>query len=157
MQSAFGVHHLSAIVELAVTTIGERVVSCAPLMTLVPARQALVVEALVPNKDVRFVKIDDCAAIKLEAFPFTRYGLLEGKVNRVAADAVTVDRRGLVFSSLDCAWRIRVLRKATNTQRPLTLSPGMAASVEIRAGQRRVIDFVLSPIAKATSEAGRER
>jgi hypothetical protein len=57
-----------------------------------------------------------------------------------------------------CAKRIsRVLRNATNTQRPLTLSPGMAASVKISTGKRRVIDFVLSPIAKATSEAGRER
>jgi hypothetical protein len=50
-----------------------------------------------------------------------------------------------------------VLSKSPNTANPLTLSPGMAASVEISTGQRRVIDFVLSPIAKATSEAGRER
>jgi hemolysin D len=91
MHSVYGMHHLSVIVELAVTTIGERVEAGSPLMTLVSAGQDVVVEALFPNKDVGLMKIDDRAAIKLEAFRFTRYGSLQDKVDRVSADAVTDD------------------------------------------------------------------
>jgi hemolysin D len=153
------------IVEVAVTTIGERIEAGAPLMTLVPSGQELVIEALVLNKDVGFIKVGDNAAVKLEAYPFTRYGYLKGRVDRIAADAVTDERRGLVFPV-----RIRVesqsLSRTRNGQsgeksgavgQGLSLTPGMAASVEIATGDRRIIDFVLSPIAKATSEAGRER
>jgi hemolysin D len=154
---------------MAVTTIGERIEAGAPLMTLVPLGQELVIEALVLNKDVGFIKVGDNAAVKLEAYPFTRYGYLKGCVDRIAADAVTDERRGLVFPV-----RIRLesqtLVQSRGNQsgsgsgaagapsgRALSLSPGMADSVEIATGDRRIIDFVLSPIAKATSEAGMGR
>jgi hemolysin D len=101
----------------------------------------------------------------LEAYPLTRYGYLKGRVDRIAADAVTDERRGLVFPV-----RIRVEsqtlvqsrvnqsgEKGGNAGQALALTTGMAASVEIATGDRRIIDSVLSPIAKATSEAGRER
>jgi hemolysin D len=158
------------IVEVAVTTIGERIEAGAPLMTLVPlfgekGGQELVIEALVLNKDVGFIKVGNSAAVKLEAYLYARYGYLKGRVDRIAADAVTDERRGLVFPV-----RIRVESQTLSRSRSgqsgektgkagqsLTLTPGMAASVEIATGDRRIIDFVLSPIAKATSEAGRER
>jgi hemolysin D len=158
------------IVEVGVTTLGEGVEAGAPLMTLVPlfgeeGGQELVIEALVLNKDVGFIKVGHNAAVKLEAYPFTRYGYLKGRVDRIAADAVTDERRGLVFPV-----RIRVEsqtlsrsrtgqsgEKSGNDGPALALTPGMAASVEIATGDRRIIDFVLSPIAKATSEARRER
>lgn len=142
------------IVEVAVTTLGERVEAGAPLMTLVPSGQELVVEARVLNRDAGFVSVGDRAVIKLEAYPFTRFGFLEGRVERIGADAVTDERRGLVFPV-----RVRITRTQLSRAegRDLRLSPGMAASVEIMTGKRRVIDFVLSPIARATSEAGRER
>jgi hemolysin D len=147
-----------------VTTVGERVEAGAPLMTLVPLGQELVIEALVLNKDVGFIKVGDNAAVKLEAYPFTRYGYLKGRVDRIAADAVTDERRGLVFpvrirveSQTLSADRGQSGEKAGSAGQALTLTPGMAASVEIATGDRRIIDFVLSPIAKATSEAGRER
>jgi multidrug efflux pump subunit AcrA (membrane-fusion protein) len=104
------------------------------------------------------------AAVKLEAYPFTRYGYLKGHVDRTAADAVTDERRGLVFpvrkreeSQTLSADRGQSGEKISNAGQALALTPGMAASVEITTGDRRIIDFVLSPIAKATSEAGRER
>jgi hemolysin D len=103
-------------------------------------------------------------AVKLEAYPFTRYGYLKGQVDRTAAVAVTDERRGLVFpvrirvgSQTLSADRGQSGEKIGNAGQALALTPGMAASVEIATGDRRIIDFVLSPIAKATSEARRER
>jgi hemolysin D len=103
--------------------------------------------------------------MQLETHSTLSYGYLKGRVDRIAADAVTDERRGLVFPV-----RIRVEsqtlsrsrsgqsgEKGSSAGQALTLTPGMAASVEIATGDRRIIDFVLSPIAKATSEAGRER
>jgi hemolysin D len=102
--------------------------------------------------------------VKLEAYPFTRYGYLKGPVDRIAADAVTDERRGLEIrvrkreeSQTLSKDRGQSGEKSGKAGQGLTLTPGMAASVEIATGDRRIIDFVLSPIAKATSEAGRER
>jgi hemolysin D len=153
------------VVEVAVTTLGERVEAGAPLMTLVPSGQELVVEALVLNKDVGFIKVGDKAAVKLEAYPFTRYGYLKGRVDCIAADAVTDERRGLVFpvrvridqQALPAMGAMAASKGASTKQKVLAFSPGMAASIEITTGERRIIDFVLSPISKAVSEAGRER
>lgn len=152
--------------EVAVTTLGDVVEAGAPLVTIVPAGEELIVEALALNKgeaDERNVRgtfrptnaqiapwLE--VAIKLEAYHFTRHGFLEGVVESVSPDAVSDERRGLVFQA-----RVRVTKQALRDDGVRALSPGLAAQVEIRTGTRSVLSYLLSPIAKATSEAGRER
>jgi hemolysin D len=118
-----------------------------------------------PRAQERVVALQYDQCVFLEAYPFTRYGYLKGRVDRIAADAVTDERRGLVFPVRKREESQTLVQSRGNQSgsgsgasgRALCLSPGMAASVEIATGDRRIIDFVLSPIAKATSEAGRER
>jgi hemolysin D len=141
-----------AVHEVAVTTLGDVVEAGAPLVTIVPAGEELIVEALVLNKDVAQIAPGLQAAIKLEAYPFTRHGFLEGVVESVSPDAVADERRGLVFPA-----RVRVTKQALRDVGLRALSPGMTAQVEIRTGERSVLSYLLSPIARATSEAGRER
>jgi hemolysin D len=105
---------------------------------------------------------------KLEAYSFTRYGFLKGRVDRSAADAVTDERRGLkirvrkheesqtLMSRIGSRDRGQSEEKSGNASQGLALTLDIAASVEIVTGDRRIIDFVMSPIAKATSEAGSE-
>ncbi|MFZ4071582.1 MAG: HlyD family type I secretion periplasmic adaptor subunit [Caulobacterales bacterium] len=138
--------------EVAVSTLGDVVEAGAPLVTIVPAGEELIVEALVLNKDVAQIAPGLHAAIKLEAYPFTRHGFLEGVVESVSPDAVADERRGLVFPA-----RVRVTKTALRDVGLRALSPGMTAQVEIQTGTRSVLSYLLSPIAKATSEAGRER
>jgi hemolysin D len=91
--------------------------------------------------------------VKLDAYPFTRYGTVAGKVHRLSRDAVADERQGLVF------------RAAVELDRPflewnggrLPIGPGLAATVEIRTGTRRVIEYVLSPLLRYRAEALRER
>ena len=119
------------------------------------------VEVFLLNKDVGFIRIAQEAIIKLEAHPFTQYGFLEGEVEHVSTDAMIDENRGLVFPA-----RVRItgsrLRQAA-LGRPSDanyidlLSPGLSASVEIKTGTRSVLSFLLSPIARSASEAGRER
>lgn len=138
--------------EVAVTTVGEVAEVGQTLVTIVPDGEALVVEALVLNKDVGSLRLDAPVAVKLEAYPFTRHGTLKGVLANISPDSIVDERRGLVFP-------VRVRLDVTASQladRRIRLSPGMAASVEIVTGYRRIVDYLWSPIAKATSEAARE-
>lgn len=139
--------------EISVTTVGEVAEAGKPLVTIVPGGDELIVEALVLNKDAGFVKRGDPVVVKLEAYPFTRYGTIKGKLENISADAIVDERRGLVFPA-----RVTLSRIALQVDgRSAPLSPGMAATAEIVTDRRRVIDFLWSPVAKAVAEAGRER
>jgi hemolysin D len=164
--------------QLAVTTVGQVVTTGQQLMVLTPIGGKLQVEALVANLDIGFIKPGQDAVVKVDAFPFTRFGALQGKVVNIASAAVAEQdaKRALanetatanvspeaptapgqpesfvfpVTVSLD-----ETAMKIDNAIIPLT--PGMTVSVEIRTDSRRVIDYLLSPLAKIGSEALRER
>jgi hemolysin D len=91
--------------------------------------------------------------VKIETFPFTRYGTVGGTVSFVSNDVVLDEKKGFVFP-------VRVkLDKATLRvdEREVTLTPGMAVSAEIATGEWRVIEFFLDPIRKVAREGLRER
>lgn len=139
--------------EIAVTSVGEVLEVGARVATLVPAGSELVIEALVLNKDAGHVREGMEVALKVESFPFTRHGVLHGVVEHLSADAVLDQARGLVFPA-----RVRLTEGAlTDRGERLRLSPGLTVAAEIVTGHRTVADYILSPVAKATSEAGRER
>jgi len=139
--------------QLAVHTIGGVVTPAQTLLVIAPSQYRAEVEAVLENKDVGFVKVGQRAEVKIETFPFTRYGTLTGTVSYVSNDAVADEERGLVFQtriSLDTA-TLRV------GERSVPLTPGMAVSAEIATGRRRVIAFFLDPIRKTVDEGLRER
>jgi hemolysin D len=139
--------------QLAVHTIGGVVTPAQPLMVITPSDYQAEVEAVLENKDVGFVKAGQRAEVKVETFPFTKYGTLPGTVSFVSSDAVPDEKRGLIFQArvkLDSA-RIKV------DEREVTLTPGMAVTAEISTGKRRVIEFFLDPIRKTVNEGLRER
>lgn len=138
--------------EVAVTTLGQVAEAGKPLVTIVPEGEALVAEALVLNRDIGSVKVGDEAVVKLEAYPFTRYGVLVGRVQRISPDAIVDEKRGLVFPAT-----ITLSAERDPRSRSIRLSPGMSSTVEIVTGRRRVIQYLWSPVARATREAGRER
>ena len=92
--------------------------------------------------------------MKLEAFPFTRYGAIDGKLTMLSRDAVQDEKLGLVFPA-----RVELSKFAVpvGDGRSTPMSPGMAVSAEIRTGQRRIIEFLLSPLSRGMQESGRER
>lgn len=139
--------------QLALHTIGGVVQPAQELMVIVPDDSGLEIEATILNKDIGFVEEGQDATIKLEAFPFTRYGTLDGKVATVSRDAVQDEKRGLLFTA-----RIAVPDARLQVDgKLLPLLPGMLASVEIKTGSRTLMEYVLSPVMTATDEAGRER
>jgi len=129
------------------------------------------------NQDIGFVAEGQEAVIKLDAFPFTRYGTVPGKIKIVSEDAVgggssdlSAEARSAQAeaqrakegggSSNQLLYAARVTLYATTMNvdgKAVKLTPGMAATVEIKTGKRKLIEYLLSPLMRMTDEAGRER
>ena len=139
--------------QLAVHTVGGVVTPAQPLMIIVPKDNPLEIEAFVENKDIGFVNPGQTAEIKVETFPFTKYGTLHGKVTQVSEDALNDEKRGLIYSA-----RVRPQRTTLQVEgKTVNLSPGMAVTLEIKTGTRRVIEYFLSPLIQHASESLHER
>ncbi len=139
--------------QLAVHTQGGVVTPAQPLMVIVPLDNPLEVEALVPNKDIGFVHAGQVVEIKVETFPFTKYGTLAGEMMDVSSDAIQDEKLGLVFAA-----RVRLARDTLMVEgREVRLSPGMAVTVEVKTGKRRLIEYFLGPLLTYADESLRER
>lgn len=148
--------------DLATTTRGAVVAAGALLMNIVPQDEPLQAEVLLKNEDVGFVVLGQAAKIKVAAYPFQKYGMLDGKVVMVSADATDPKQQQQQGQQPTLTYRaiieipVRQLISAANGER-LKLSPGMWVTVEIHQGQRSVIEYLFSPVKKVAQEAGRER
>ena len=138
--------------QLAVHTLGGVVTEAQALMAIVPQDEAVEVEALVENKDIGFVDVGQRAAVKVDTFPFTKYGTIEAAVTQVSNDAIS-DEKGLLYPM-----RARLAQATIRVEeKSVLLSPGMAVTVEIKTGKRRVIEYFLSPLLQYGDESLRER
>jgi hemolysin D len=139
--------------QLAVFTVGGVVTPAQQLMVVAAEEGLLEVEAILENKDIGFVNEEQEAEVKIDAFPFTRYGTVEGKVVSMSRDAVQVDKVGLVYTA-----RVNLLRSTIQIEnKEIRLTPGMTVAVEIKTGKRRLIEYFLSPLIQAGHESIRER
>ena len=160
--------------QLAVHTVGGVVTPAQQLAVIVPSDASLEVEARVSNRDIGFVHIGQTAQVKIDTFNFTRYGLLQGRILSVSQDAITRDVSsdqgkdnnadpGSTSSEpkgQELSYAARVSLDRTNIQledQLAKLSPGMAVTVEVKTGSRRIISYLLSPLLKYKQEALRER
>jgi hemolysin D len=138
--------------QLSVHTLGGVVTTAQSLMEIVPD-DALEVEARLQNKDIGFVTVGQHAAVKIEAFPFTRYGYLNGVVTSVSNDTVRDKKLGSTFP-------VRIRLETTRIhvdKRWIELSPGMAVSADILTGKRSVIGYFFDPLLQTAQESMRER
>jgi hemolysin D len=149
------------VAQLALHTIGGVVEPAKPIMVIVPKGGALVAEVKLANKDVGFVHVGQAVAVKLEAFPFTRYGTVPGRVEWISADAVEEEKSPLAkMPGTGLVYTVRVSLQRNTIMRgeeSVPLSPGMSATADIRTGKRSIMSYLLSPIDEARLQAGRER
>jgi hemolysin D len=139
--------------QLAVFTVGGVVTPAQPVMVIVPHDNPLEVEAFIENKDIGFVKPNQDAEVKVETFQYTKYGTIHAKVASVSHDAINDEKRGLIYST-----RVKMDQSTINVDGiDVNLSPGMAVSVEIKTGKRRVIEYFLNPLLQYGHESLRER
>lgn len=134
--------------DLAVHTVGGVATAAQRLLAVVPGDDTLEIEAQLPDRDAAFVEPGQTAVVKLDAYPFTRYGRITGRVTSIARSAVSDEKHGLRYA-------VRVQLEGL----PPSITPrsGMAADVEIWTGRRRVADYILSPLEAHRDAAFRER
>lgn len=139
--------------QLAVHTVGGVVQAGDPLMVVVPKERVLTVEANVLNKDIGFVTEGQTVEVKFEAFPFTKYGVIDGVVVSIAQNAVADENLGLIYPT-----RISLEKSTIIVQgREVNISPGMAVTAEVKTNQKRLIEFLISPLLRYKDESLRER
>jgi hemolysin D len=161
--------------QLALHTVGGVVTPAQQLMTIVPADSTLEAEAMISNRDIGFVSAGQPAEIKIDTFNFTRYGLVHCKVTTVSQDAIVRDKPadkqngakpgGALSETSEPAgqefiYSARVSLDETQMQvedKMVALAPGMAVTVEIKTGTRRIIEYLMSPLLRYRQESLRER
>ena len=153
--------------QLAVTTIGGVVQPAQVLMLIVPGDDKLEVEASIQNKDIGFLHVGQKAEIKVNTFPFTKYGVIDAEVMDISKDAVVMDnptaaskdskseekQQGLIYKM-----RLKMAKSWLMVDgKQVELIPGMAVQAEVKTGKRRLIEFFLSPLLRYQKESVRER
>jgi hemolysin D len=159
-----------------ITNLGQVVTSGQEIMRIVPRDSKLEIEAYVLNRDIGFVTVGQEAVVKVESFPFTRYGSINARVVRIAKDAIPAPdasaiegdpTRGSNASGFAGGERTQNLVFAVELEpesstisvdgvgQPLT--SGMAVMVELKTGARRLLEYLFSPLVEVSSKAMRER
>jgi hemolysin D len=160
--------------QLSVHTVGGVVTPAQTLAMVVPLDSHLEIDAMLSNRDIGFVSAGQEAEIKVDTFPFTRYGLVHGRVLSVSQDAITRDKSQERFNDAikgaeattsepkgqELVYSARISLDQTQMQidnKLVNFSPGMAVTVEIKTGSRRIISYLLSPLVRYKQEVLRER
>lgn len=159
--------------QLAVHAAGAVVNQAQAVLAVVPTGEGIDAEVMLANKDIGFVREGQPVELKLETFPFTRYGTIPGTVLTVSHDAVQSgdnsrggsgngnSRNGQAGdppASALYAVRVRFERDSVTTDvGPVAVTPGMAVTAEIKTGRRKVIEYVLAPLLRYRDESWRER
>jgi len=159
------------------TVQGVKIHTSGAVVTTADTRTAIVpggADCLVPNKDIGFVGEGQNVELKLEAFPFTRYGLVQGRVRKLGRDAATNPNTappgsamaqtptsglsGAQLAELAYPAKVTLLQEWILVDgRQEKIRAGMRVSAEIKTEDRRVIEYLLSPVMQAVKEGGRER
>ena len=122
--------------QLAIHSVGGVVTSAQPLMIVVPDSATVTAEVSIANQDIGFVNAGQMAEVKLETFPYTKYGTVKARVDIVTADAVTDEKKGSYYpATLTLSQKDMLI-----DGKRVNLSPGMNITAEIKTGQRRVIE-----------------
>lgn len=161
---------------LAIINPGQVSAAGEQILRIVPDDVGLEIEGYVQNKDIGFIKEGQDAIIKVESFPFTKWGTIDAKVIKVARDAIPLPEAAQAEASPSTSQRLMAGAGAQRTQNlvyQVTLKPlqdrigsdadsfplmaGMAVTLEVKTGQRRIISYLLTPLVELGSTAMRER
>ena len=136
--------------RLLVNTVGGILQPGSDVMEIVPLDDQLVVEAKIPPKDIAFLRPGQSAMIKFSAYDFAVYGGLEAEVLHISADTITDDRENTFYL-------VQLKTTKNNFSKELTIIPGMTTQVDIITGKKTVLEYILKPVLRATSQAMTER
>lgn len=143
--------------NIRVTTVGGVLRAGEELMQIIPIGDQLIIEAKVSPVDIAQVRSGLPATIRFDPFDYTIYGGVEGKVVYVSADTLKED----TSRGEEIYYRVHVATNShpvvTTTGKEIDILPGMTAQVDIRTGNRTVMNYLLKPLRKTVAESFGER
>ena len=139
--------------NIRMTTIGGTLKPTEELMQIVPIENELLVEARIRPTDIAFIHTGQTASVKIDAYDYTLYGWLEGKVSYLSPDTLTEDLKQGEQAYYRLQVRADDKRFARNTKQAIQLQPGMTVTVEIKTGKNTVLRYLAKPIVKTMREA----
>ena len=134
--------------SINVNTIGAAVTSAQELVTIVPDNTPVEMVCYVKNMDIADVEIGMETEIKLEAYPYNKYGTVKGKVKYISPSAFVSEQMGSVYL---------VKIEITDKHDDIDIISGLSGSVEIKTDKRTVMDYFLEPIKKGFGESLKEK
>ncbi len=141
--------------QLAVNTIGGYISRGQELMVIVPKDSVLQLDIQILDKDIGFVEAGMPVEVKVNAYEYTRYGMLQGSLQWIGNDAVVDDIKGPVYPAKVLLDDIRLPNKVKG--RVAQVSPGMGVNLDVQIGKRRLIEYFLSPLIRYKKESLNER
>ncbi|QTD36113.1 HlyD family type I secretion periplasmic adaptor subunit [Pseudomonas fluorescens] len=145
--------------NIRVNTIGGVIQPGEPILEIVPLEEQLLVEGKIRPSDVAFLRPGLPATVKITAYDYAIYGGLKGKVEHISPDTLKDDKKAAAGRPDDTYYRVLVITDSSELKaggKTLPIIPGMVASVEIRTGEKTILDYLLKPVLKSR-EAFRER
>lgn len=139
--------------QLQVFTVGGVVPAAQPLMKIVPKENKIEVEAMLENKDIGFIEEGQAASVKIDAYEYTKYGVIPARVIHVSSDAIKDEKKGLLYSVILALDKSSISVKGHD----MPMSAGMSIRADIKTGSRRVIEYFLSPLLQHKRESLNER
>lgn len=149
---------VSGIVKnILITTQGAKVRPGDVILELVPSNDKLIIEAKFNPKELSFIRLGQKAAVKLDAYDYSIYGIFKGVVTYISPDSISErTQKGEEFY-----FRVQVeldtKELIAKNGRKIEISPGMSANIDIITGERTVFDYISKPIVKTLSESFQER
>jgi len=142
--------------EIANFSVGSAVREAEALITLVPLDSGIELEAEVLPQDIGKVHIGSEVRVKLNSFPFQKYGTLDGVVRNISEDSFQKSQNEPGATRTYYRARIMLSGKLRHTEKNFRLIPGMECQAEIRVGDRRIIEYLVHPLIKSLDESMRE-
>ena len=139
--------------RVLVTTVGGTVAAGSPIAEIVPSQDALYVEAMIRPADIANVRLGQNALVEITAYNRAIYGTLDGTVTSISPDAVSDERSGETFYTVEIQTQERLL---DNEGKPLRIGPGMVANVNLLGEKRTILSYVFTPITRLSQTAFRD-
>ncbi|MFY9809962.1 HlyD family type I secretion periplasmic adaptor subunit [Aquabacterium sp.] len=143
--------------NVRITTIGGVVKASEEVMQIVPMDDDLVVEAKVRPADIAFLKPGLDASVKIDAYDYTVYGSLNGKLAYISADTLTEDLKQNEQAYYRVQVRTTSKQFSGRSSHHMEIQPGMTATVEIKTGSNTVLRYLMKPLVKTIDESMGER
>ena len=139
--------------NIRMTTLGGTLKPTEELMQIVPIEKELLVEARIRPADIAFIHTGQAASVKVDAYDYTLYGWLDGKVSYLSPDTLTDDLK----QGEQAYYRMQVRAEGKSfgghADQSILLQPGMTVSVEVKTGKNTVLRYLAKPIVRTLREA----